>query len=176
MFARPVFHFPRRCLSRFLLLLFVGLVSGTATAGIFSIPAVDLPAEIKAAHAEGRRLLVLFALSDCPECRTMEREVFSDPRVQKQFERRYRTARITVDTENTMIDLDGEMRTPLAIAQKLAVFATPSFAFFLPDGTLEYRHSGKLSADEFLRLGEFISGAIYETQSFADYSQHPAHH
>ncbi|MDR2364434.1 MAG: thioredoxin fold domain-containing protein [Zoogloeaceae bacterium] len=152
------------------------LAPGAVTAAIFSIPATDLPAEVKAAKAEGRRLLVFFELSDCPECRTMEREVFSDRRVQRQFDRLYRTARIAVDTKGAIVDLDGEARAPLEIARKLTVYATPSFAFFLPDGTLEYRHTGNLSADEFLRLGQFVFGAIYEEQSFADYAQSSAHH
>jgi protein SCO1/2 len=177
MFVKHRFHFvhsPRRRFPFLAFVLFAFLASGTATAEIFSRSATNLPAELKAARDEGRGLLVFFELSDCPECRTMEREVFSEPRVRAQFDRLYRTVRITVDTESAIVDMDGKARAPLEIAQKLAIFATPSFAFFMPDGTPEYCHTGNLSADEFLRLGRFVSDARYETRSFADDSRSSA--
>jgi protein SCO1/2 len=153
-----------------------------APAALFDAEGKDIRAEIQAAGREGRRLVVFFELPDCANCLEMKRRVFSDRQVEADFGQSYRTVRINLASASPILDAQGEARTPQELAEQLRVFATPSFAFFAADGSLEYRHTGALERpSDFLRLGRFVARAIYEAQPFSDYlassdhSSHPSH-
>lgn len=100
----------------------------------------------------------------------MKRGVFSDPAVEKDFGRRYRTRWIRFTSASPVVDADGKRRAPEELARAWGVFAAPSFVFFDAKGHLEYRHTGSLLRPaDFLALGRFVSDAIYERQPFSDY-------
>ncbi|MDR1463320.1 MAG: thioredoxin fold domain-containing protein [Azoarcus sp.] len=155
---------------RIALAFFALAISGQAPAALFAAEGEDIRAEIRAAGLEGRRLAVVFDLPDCATCLKMKREVFADRRVETDFGRLYRTVRIDLSSASPVTDARGEARTPQEFARELGLFATPSFAFFDADGSLEYRHTGGLNdPSDLLRLGQFVAGAIYEEQPFSDY-------
>lgn len=167
---------------RIVALLAACVFSGQAAAALFDVEGKDIRAELQAAKREGRRLAVFFELPDCPDCLEMKRRVFSDRQVEADFGQSYRTVRIDLASISPILDAQGEARTPQELAEQLRVFATPSFAFFAADGSLEYRHTGALERpSDFLRLGRFVARAIYEAQPFSDYlassdhSSHPSH-
>ncbi|MDR2450528.1 MAG: thioredoxin fold domain-containing protein [Candidatus Accumulibacter sp.] len=151
-------------------LLFALVFPAHAAAALFAAEGRDIRAEIEAARLEGRRLAVVFELPDCANCLKMKREVFSDQRAETDFGRAYRTVRIDLASVSPITDARGEVRTPQEFAQGLGLFATPSFAFFASDGSLEYRHAGGLaSPSDLMRLGRFVAEALYEERPFSDY-------
>ncbi|MDR3298883.1 MAG: thioredoxin family protein [Candidatus Accumulibacter sp.] len=150
---------------------------GSAMSALFSIEGHDLASELQTAQREGRRLVVFFELPDCPKCLKMKRQVFSSPRVEKQFGRHYRAVRIDLASTASIIDTQGKQTPVQEMAQQLHIFGAPAFAFFSDDGSLEYRHMGSLTqADDFLRLGRFVLNAAYEQQPFSDYRHTSVHH
>jgi thioredoxin-related protein len=171
--SRSIFP-PRKRLVGILFAVGAFVFSGTALAALFSVEGKDISSELQAAKREGRRLAIFFELADCPECLKMKRHVFSNHRVEKQFGRYYRTARIDLASPDNIVDAQGKQTHPQGIAQQLQIFGAPSFAFFSRDGTLEYRHTGSLTTpSDFIRLGRFVANAVYEKQPFSVY-RHPS--
>ncbi|MDR1367486.1 MAG: thioredoxin fold domain-containing protein [Candidatus Accumulibacter sp.] len=169
--TRAAVSFSRAFGARFaLFLLFLLFFPGAARAALFDIEAQDLATELSAARRGGRRLAVFFELPDCPNCLKMKRDVFSDRKAAKRFGRVYRAVRINLASPLPIADARGQKSSALVIAESCRVYAVPSFAFFDREGGLEYRHMGGLShASELLRLGRYVSEAIYEERSFHDY-------
>jgi len=149
------------------------VAAGPAAATLFSTEGRNLAADVKSAERESRHLVVYFELPSCPGCRDMKQHVFSEPRTERDFGRQYRTVRVDLASTGALVDTDGKRSTPKALAQRLRIGGTPAFAFFAPDGALNYLHVGALSDPaDFVSLGRFVAEAAYENQPFADYRQH----
>ena len=155
-----------RLLSLFALL--AACAAQPATAALFSHDNDDLRSEVKAAATSGRKLAVFFSLPDCPGCREMERRVFPNPAVDGEFSRKFRTVHVDLgQSEAGLTDPSGHAVTVAGLADRLHVYATPSFVFFDGQGRVLYRHTGTLDPEGFQALGRYVSRAEYETRPFS---------
>ncbi|MEI7612735.1 MAG: SCO family protein [Betaproteobacteria bacterium] len=144
--------------------------SGPALAALFYEAGKNLAYELKTARHEGRQLAVFFELPDCPGCQEMKKQVFSEPRAENNFKRRYRSVHIDLASSEVVVDPQGRRSTPQELAQRWNIVGTPAFAFFAADGNLNYRHVGSLpDPADFISLGRFVAEAAYENLPFAEY-------
>jgi protein SCO1/2 len=144
--------------------------SAPSYAALFSSTSQNLANELKLANTEGRRLVVYFELPNCVGCLDMKLHVFPDPPTEREFSRQFHTVRINLDSTAALADTDGKPSSPKQLAQRWGITGTPSFAFFDHDGGLNYRHSGLIAKPlDFVRLGRFVSDALYDEQPFGEY-------
>lgn len=156
----------QRALGLALALLGLSLVAGAAQAALFTRTTADLQAEVRAAGAEGKQLAVFLTLPDCPGCLEMERSVHPVPAVEKSFARRFRSVYLDMSQTGHLIDPAGRPTTPAALAQRLRVVATPSYAFFDRNGQVLYRYTGTLDPGGFRQLADYVAKARYEQHPF----------
>ena len=146
--------------------LLVLLGPNAAQAALFETTASDLQAEARAAGNDGKGLAIFFSLPDCPGCREMERTVFSDKSVESAVQRNFRGVHLDLASTGKIIDTHGQPTTAADLANRLHVFATPSFVFFNGRGDVLFRYTGTLDSRGFNRLNDFVRRGDYETRPF----------
>jgi len=148
-------------------MLFVAAAQGA----LFVSASADLGAEARRARAEGKGLAVMVELPDCAVCLEMKRTVFTDARA-AAFGKRFRTVRLDVEQNRPLVDPSGTSSSTRELARRCGVRGTPTFLFFDNEGRLAYRHVGGFSLpSDLVLLGEFVRGARYDQEPFAEYLQ-----
>ena len=142
------------------------LLPAMAQAALFERQTVDLQAEAHAAGTEGKQLAVFLTLPDCPGCLEMDRDVLRDPAVERLFSRQYRGVRLDLAQTGEITDPAGHKLTVADFANRLHVFATPSFVFFNPGGEVLFRYTGTLDAAGLKRLAAYVATGEYEKRPF----------
>ncbi len=101
----------------------------------------DLRAEIQAANAAGRTVLLDFYADWCVSCKEMEKYTFSDPAVQEAL----------AGTVLLQADVTANDATDQALLQAFGILGPPSILFFGRDGAEkpDFRVVGFKPADEF---------------------------
>jgi len=151
-----------RCISFLLLSLFVSLVH----AKIFDEPVVNLQTQNQAAIDDGKVLVVLMTMPDCPNCEYMEKNVFSNKPFQEQFNKKFRSVRLDITANSILVDTNGKETSPNALAKRLRVYGSPSFVFYDDKGGVIYRYTGKLDLSGFKKLMNYVNSGQYEIKPF----------
>ncbi|MDD5472280.1 MAG: SCO family protein [Sideroxydans sp.] len=155
---------------RWVVWVMLWLLAASAHATLFASAGQNLADELQQAKAEKRALVVYFELPNCVGCLDMQRHVFPDPRVEREFGRQFRAVRIDLASTSVLFDEAGKATSAKQLAQRWGVTGTPAFAFLDQDGALSYRHSGLIAkAADFVRLGQFVLAAAYDEQPFGEY-------
>jgi protein SCO1/2 len=143
-----------------------GLLPAMAQAALFDRLPTDFQAEAKAAGQEGKQLAVFMTLPDCPGCLEMERTVLREVASEKAFSRQYRGVRLDLADTREITDPAGRKTSVADFANRLHVFATPSFVFFNPKGEVLFRYTGTLDAAGLKRLAAYVAAGEYEKRPF----------
>jgi cytochrome oxidase Cu insertion factor (SCO1/SenC/PrrC family)/thioredoxin-related protein len=151
------------------------LLPAVAQAALFEPQPADFQAEAKVAGREGKQLAVFMTLPDCPGCLEMERTVLRDPASEKAFSRHYRGVRLDLAGTREMIDPTGRKTSISDFANRLHVFATPSFVFFNPKGEVLFRYTGTLDAAGLKQLAAYVAAGDYEKRPFTPPRRTPPH-
>lgn len=163
-------------MNKILLLLSISFLATPALAALFSDTPQDLATVQQHALSQGKQLVVAFELSDCPQCQQMREQVFNQPSVEAAYQEHYQTAQIRLDDPQPIRTPEGQHSNAEEWAKKLGVIGTPAFVFFDAQGQLVTRYQGVLSAEDLIRLGQYVAQAQYEQQPFQATSAQPARH
>lgn len=153
-------------MKQILLSLGLMLCAVPVSAALFSEHTPDLAALQQQAVSQGKRLVVAFELTDCPQCQHMRDQVFGQAAVEAAYQPYYRSAPVLLDDPSAIQTPDGQQRSAAEWAKALGVVGTPAFVFFDAQGQLETRYQGVLSAEDLIRLGRYVQQAEYEQHPF----------
>lgn len=99
----------------------------------FSLTFKDMAEDIEAAHADGKRLAIIFEQRGCIYCKKVHEEVFSDPEVRDFITENYHMVQYDLHGGAEVTDLDGEVLTEKQAARKWGVVFTPTVLFLSED-------------------------------------------
>ena len=108
----------------------------------FSLTFKDVGEDLKAAHEEGKRLVLIFEQRGCVYCRKMHEVVLSDPQVRDYIKAHYKVVQYNLFGDEEVTDLDGEVLTEKKAGRKWGVVFTPTVVF-LPEQVSEATDVGK---------------------------------
>lgn len=125
----------------FLLMVGIGMGhAGAATLGDdglhkedwFQITFRDIGEDIEQAHADGKRLAIVYEQRGCIYCKKLHEEVLSDPEVRAYLEENFVMVQYNMFGDEEVTDLDGETLTEKTAARKWGLLFTPTI-LFMPD-------------------------------------------
>ncbi|MFQ6548498.1 thioredoxin family protein [Aestuariibius sp. 2305UL40-4] len=96
----------------------------------------DLQEDLEEANAEGKRLLVIFEQRGCIYCTKMHEDVFPRAEIADYITDNYFVVQLNLHGDLEVTDLDGEVLSEKAMAQKWGVLFTPTL-LFLPQEAAE---------------------------------------
>ena len=129
-----------------------------------------LLAQVKQDNKQG--VLVLFERNGCNECQKVKDTVLRDPAVQEYYRRYFLSVRLDLSSFAPLTDFKGKMLTRSEFAQAHRVQVAPTFVFYDASGSPVTHFAGPVKdAAEFLQLGCYVAGAIYQTVPFRVYQQ-----
>ncbi len=134
----------------------------------------NLDEELARARDEGKKgVLLFFEMDECPFCHWMKQNVLSREDLQSFFRQNFNCYTVDIEGDLPMTDFEGNPTTQKEFAQVAnRVRATPVFAFYDLDGNRIVRFTGKTRDHlEFLWLGEFVVGGMYEQTNFTRYKR-----
>jgi len=162
----------------FALGIMVFFSSFSAASDEFFYPSMgDLREDASYAQQEGKKAIMLFfEMDECPFCKRMKREIFTQPEVMAYFGEHFLVIPIDIEGDTELTDFSGQTMRSKEFAQQIRVRATPVILFFDLTGKPLYRHTGPTkNTQEFLWLGEFIAnGAYTDYKQFSAYRRHKA--
>lgn len=134
----------------------------------------DLSDELATAKDEGKQgLFVFFEMDDCPFCYRMKQTILNQPEVIDWYGRHFINIRVDTEGDTELVNFDGQTMKSKDFALKLhRVRATPVLAFFDLQGNRVARVTGAVdTVQEFLWLGEYVTGRHYETTNFTRFKR-----
>jgi thioredoxin-related protein len=136
---------------------------------------LELPDDLAAATAQGKRFAILWELRGCPFCRDIHLINFARPEIVAYVKARFDILQLNIIGSREVVDFDGEKLPEKQLAAKYGVRSTPAFQFFAerPDGLAARKPSerevlraqGYLVPDEFLGMFKFVADRAYERES-----------
>lgn len=108
----------------------------------FTITFRDVAEDIRAAKADGKRLVMIYEQRGCIYCRAMHEKLLTDPEVAGYIKEHFMVVQYNMFGDEDVTDLDGESLTEKTAARKWGYLFTPTIVF-LPDDVPE----GKNVAD-----------------------------
>lgn len=135
----------------------------------------DFPEEIQLAIKKNKKaVMIFFEQKDCPFCHRMKTTIFNKSHVQQYFKKNFLLFTVDIEKQEVIKDFKGKSTTQKKFFQKISRHrgATPVIAFFDLKGKLVARYTGATSsADEFILLGKYVAGRVYQKQSFIRYKR-----
>ena len=134
----------------------------------------DFKEELATAREAGKDgLLLFFEMDECPFCYRMKTTVLNRPEVQDYYKEHFLIFPVDIEGDVEIVDFKGDTVTQKDFAfRQYRVRATPVFGFFDLDGKLVTRFTGATrDAEEFLWLGEYVVGRVYEQMPFSRYKR-----
>ena len=136
---------------------------------------LELPDDLAAATAQGKRFAILWELRGCPFCRDIHLINFAKPDIVAFVKARFDILQLNIIGSREVVDFDGEKLPEKRLAAKYGVRATPTFQFFAeradglaarkPQEREVLRAQGYLVPDEFLGMFRFVADRAYERES-----------
>lgn len=144
----------------------------------FSITFRDVAEDIKAATADGKRLVLIYEQRGCIYCKEMHEKVLSDPEVRDYLKKNFMVVEYNLFGDEEVTDLDGTKLTEKTAARKWGYIFTPTIVF-LPEvapNNATVRDAavatmpGAFKKGTFLDLFRWVREKRYETdESFPNY-------
>ncbi len=107
----------------------------------------------------------------CIWCKTMDKETFANPAVEKKLNRDYIAIRINVEKNETIL-YENKTYTAQEFAAYCGVEGLPTLVFMDKEGKLVTRIPGYIKADVFLSLLDYMKDECYKKKvSFHEYRQ-----
>ena len=140
---------------------------------------LELPDDLEASAAAGKRFAVMWELKGCPYCKETHFVNFADPEINGFVRGNFEILQLNIIGSRRVLDFDGEELAEKDLAQKYGVRFTPSFQFFLSsaDGLGELpprerevaRLQGYMKPEHFLAMFKYVDESAYDGMSFRDY-------
>lgn len=98
------------------------------------LPADNLQQSAAAARAEGKPLMLMFSLPECPYCKVVRRNYLLPLLRNPVPAERPQIRELTMTSRKAIIDFDGTVTTPVAVAKRYQVTVAPTLVFVGPAG------------------------------------------
>ncbi len=129
------------------------------------------PLDLGRATAEGKPLLVLMEMKQCPPCDELHREILERDEIRQTLSR-FDVALVDVWSAESIVTPDGETRPSTEWAADLKVNYAPSLLFFDRQGREVFRAEAYLRAFHVHSAMEYVlSGSYREQPNFQRYIQ-----
>jgi len=125
---------------------------------------INFRSEAQQAFQEGRHLIIMFVKDGCAPCLKMKRDVLPEPDIQAFFRQRFIAYNVNIFGDLPIVDGDGVELTEKDYAKRENIWGTPTFYFYGESGQVVFKHTGALSKEQFLALGEFVASKEYLRQ------------
>lgn len=124
---------------------------------------------LRAAQAQGRRVLVYFGRYGCGFCEKTNKEAFGDAGVRERYTAHYVLVYVDAESGKRLTLPSGERISEHDLGTRFKAFVTPVFVFLEPDGAPILQRAGIQSARDLLAYDDFVFGGRYKTQSLQQY-------
>lgn len=120
---------------------------------------LDLPEDLAAATAAGKRFAILWGLKGCPACRRMHEVHLADPQTERYIRENFEILHLNILGQRPVTDFDGTKLGEKAFAARYGIEGTPSIQFF-PE-TAEGLASKTPTAREVARMPGLLDPAAF---------------
>jgi thioredoxin-related protein len=137
---------------------------------------LDIPEDIAAAKAAGKRLVVMWGLKGCPACRRMHEVHLMDPATQAYIRRHFEVLHLNILGAREVTGLGGRKLPEKALAEAEGVRSTPLLQFMPehPSGKEAARFDRLPDVLTFRAIFRFVVERGYDAGSFDDWLKRQA--
>ena len=114
-------------------------------------------------------LMVIFEDGSCYDCNEFHDGILGHELVQKEIAP-YAVVRLDADSEETIVDVDGNQTTAAELARKHEMFYRPGVLVF-NEGSLWQRNDSLIFPHHFKESLRYVAGKHYEESDYGTYSQ-----
>ena len=140
----------------------------------YQIPAFgDFQTNLQKALDEGKKgILVYFHQDQCPFCKQMENQVFTQAIVHEFFHKYFDVYKVNIKGNADFVDVDGDSVSQVKFAVQNRARATPTLIIFGEGGKELVRFISNPSLEEMLALGKYVvDGAYKDGTDFFNYKR-----
>jgi thioredoxin-related protein len=140
---------------------------------------LDLPEDLTATTAKGKRFAIMWGLRGCPACKRMHEVHLIDPKIETYIRDNFEILHLNHIGARIVTDFDGEKRGEKALADAYGIRFTPTIQFFPEDvsglAALKeqarevVRMPGLLDPAEFLAMFRYVREKGNESAPFPDW-------
>ncbi len=116
------------------------------------------------AAKEKKHVVIDFYTSWCHWCKVMEKETFSDPKVQKYLAEHFVSIRVDAESTRDTLAYRGRTYTPVQLARSFGVRGYPALAYLDTEGIFVAVIPGFMPAETFLPLLDYMNKECYKQQ------------
>lgn len=135
----------------------------------FNPPFLDLPADLAAARAEGKDLIVYFGQKRCAYCHKLMDVNLADPGIVEYTRRHFDVTPIDIWGVAEVTTFDGRVLSERAFALENGADFTPTLIFYDGEGRPVLRLRGYYPPYQFRAALEYVADAHYEREDFPAY-------
>lgn len=137
---------------------------------------LDLPEDIAAASASGKRLAVVWSLKGCPACKRMHEVHLADPATVDYIRANFEVVHLNILGAREVTGLGGRKLPEKAFAEAEGVRSTPTIQFMPEDASgREVARMDRLpDVPAFRAMFRFVREKAYEKASFEDWLKRQA--
>ena len=147
----------------------------------FDITENNLAADMAAAKANGKRLVLVFEQKNCEYCRKLHKQLLVDSDIKSYLQDNFMMVQYNLHGKASVTDLDGEVLTESGAAAKWKISASPSY-LFLPVDASEKKSAKELASaitsgtpkkPVFINLFKWVDSNVYHDngESFKDFNK-----
>jgi thioredoxin-related protein len=130
---------------------------------------LDIPEEITAASANGKRLVVMWGLKGCPACKRMHETHLMDAPTVAYIRQHFEVLHLNILGAREVTSPDGRKRPEKALAEAEAVRSTPTLQF-MPEKVDGRRESARLAelpdVQTFRAMFQYVAEKGYDNSAF----------
>lgn len=135
----------------------------------FTASLLELPEDVAAATAEGKRVMLYFGQEGCPYCKRLLEVNFRQAAIAGKAKARLVALELNLWGDREVTWTDGRKLTEKRLAAELKVQFTPTLLFLDERGGIALRLNGYLPPHEFEAALDFVAGRMEKKTGFAEY-------
>ena len=119
---------------------------------------------MKLADSGAKHLVIDFYADWCHWCKVMDKETFSDPKVEKYLFEKFIPIKLNAESTTETITFKGQQLTPRQLTSAFQITGFPSIAFLTPEMEIITVIPGYIKKDMFMNILEYVDHECYKSQ------------